>query len=236
VKRFLLLLFSVYLLYPAHAAGFGTHQLNLPTGDIIITGPELYIYHRFYGPIDNQALKTNFGTDLGANVNVGFGLPLNDQIEVSLFRSVLDSSYQIATKFKFSEKSALFLAGVEKTANGVTRNIANGIIGSTFAFPIRALTLGIAPSIVIADTTAYTVGLTVNLPIKENLESIIEYVPLLGNQNNRYPVFSAGIKYQIAVHYFTLMLTNTDYFTWNEVIRGSIDNIMHLGFNIVVMF
>ena len=235
MKSILGLFLSACLLCPALAADFGAYQLDLPSKDLI-SGPELYINHRFFGPIDYRAAETMFGTELGANMSIGFGFPLSDRLEASLFRSVLHRSFQLSAKYKLCDQGSLFLGAVGKTANGITRNKNNVVIGSVFALPVKAAILSIVPSVVIADDTSYTVGLNANFPLREDLQSMIEYIPSFSSQNSRYPVISAGIKYRIAVHYFTLMLTNTTYSSFDEVIRGSTDNVFHLGFNIVVMF
>ncbi len=232
MKRCLPALFLIALLCPAWA-DFGAYQLNLPSRDLV-PDPQLYINHRFLGKADD--LTNMLGEDLGANMSVGFGLQLNQRLETALFRYVLDKTYQLSGKYKISDQATLFLGADAKTASGITANKTSGIIGCIFNFPVKNIDLGIIPALAASDTTAYTVGLTANLPFTEDLGAILEYTPLLGSQAGRYPVISAGIKYHIAVHYFTLLLTNTTYSSWDEVIRGSTDNVVHLGFNIVVMF
>lgn len=234
MKKLLVLLFSVCLLYPA-AADFGASQLDLPSKDVI-PGPELYINHRFFGPVNNDPLTNMFGEDFGANMSLGFGMPLNDRTEVSGYRSVQDKTYQLYSKFRLNDQGTFFLGVTDKTAPGINRNRTNGIIGGVFNLPLKAVNLGITPMMVMADDSAYTVGLTANLPLRDDLQAIVEYVPVLGSQTGRFPTLSAGIKFRIAVHYFTLLLTNNVYSSCDEVIRGSMDNVVHFGFNIVVMF
>ncbi len=232
MKNFLSLLVSILLLSPAWG-DFGAYQLNLPSKDPV-AGPELYINHRFFGRVDDT---TNmFGADLGANMTIGFGLPINQRLEAALFRSVLDKTYQLSAKYKVSDQATFFLGADAKSGPGITVNKTSGVAGCILNFPVKSVDLGIVPALAASDKTAYTVGLMANLPFNEDLGSIIEYTPLLGGQEGRFPVISAGIKYRIAVHYFTLLLSNTAYSSLDEVIRGSMDNVVHLGFNIVVMF
>jgi hypothetical protein len=233
MKKYWLIFLSIAILSPAWAADFGAYQLNLPSKDIV-SGPQLYINHRFLGPVSD--LYNTLGEDLGANMSVGFGLPLNQQLEAALFRSVMDKTYLLSGKCKIGDQATLFLAAAAKTASGITANKTSGIIGGIFTFPLRNIDLGVVPAIAASDSTAYTIGLITNIPFNQKLGTIIEYTPVLGSQTGRFPVISAGIKYHIAVHYFTLMLTNSTYSSFDEVIRGSTDNMVHLGFNIVVMF
>jgi uncharacterized beta barrel domain-containing protein DUF5777 len=244
----------------------------IPVGDILLTLPsshipdkgtwEIRFSHRFNQSIDQgQAFRSLFGLDNGANVGLGLSyVPFRD-FEISLLRSNVLDTYDVAAKYALTQQArripfstAIRIGGDARTEldledrySAYAQAIVSHQFGSRFdlyAMPTYITNAGRAVS---GTTSAALFKTAFNVPVGAVFEIgsgygiVAEVIP----QNRDLPDnvkaelgWSVGIKHAIGGHLFEILLTNSNGMTTDQYVTSTYNGApfksgdLRLGFNI----
>ncbi|HSP15752.1 MAG TPA: DUF5777 family beta-barrel protein [Thermoanaerobaculia bacterium] len=244
----------------------------IPVGDILLTLPSSHIpdkgtwevrfSHRFNQSIDQgQAFRSLFGLDNGANVGIGLSyVPFRD-FEVSLLRSNVLDTYDLAAKYVITQQarripfsSAIRIGGDFRTeqqlddrVSAYAQAIVSHQFGSRFDLYIMPTYITKAGRASSGETSAALFKNAFNVPAGAVLEIgsgygiVAEVIP----PNRDLPQdlkaelgWAVGIKHAIGGHLFEILLTNSNGMTTDQYVTSTYNGApfrsgdLRLGFNI----
>jgi hypothetical protein len=238
---------------PVVALQQAAYNLNLPNYKTA-QKTELHIIHRFLGVVNKDEF---LGMDVGANVSLGLSFKIRDNLDISLLRSRLNKEYLIGGKLNFSDNPeagvSILAGGVFKADALVTKNkttiFTQLVISRTFWN--NQLLVSLIPSFASATdnndqspTENDTLALGTSVTFTRRIESGFieeagmagEHILVMAGHRLPYPTSTLGIKLKTFGHYFSLLVTNSLYFTPGAYLIGSNSTDYYLGFNITRKF
>lgn len=247
MRRIISLLFL--LMFISGVAFADANYLNLPAGEIA-SGPEFRLTHRFFGILGQSDF---LGLDSGANVGLGFGMKIRENMDFSFLRLSINQEYVFSGKIKINNLLSCAVGANHRSSAAVTQNKTGFFAQAIFsrsAFDDR-FSFSIVPGFAAAsdanntsaaenDTLALGAAASfshrINRGYLEEFELQGELVPVLSGYRLRYPTISVGIKLKTWGHVFSLLLTNVFANSPAGYLAGSDTNNVYFGFNLVRKF
>ncbi len=244
----------------------------IPVGDLLLTLPSSHIpdagtwevrfSHRFNQSLDQgQAFRSLFGLDAGANVGLGLSyVPFRD-FEISLLRSNVLDTYDLAAKYVVTQQArripfscAIRIGGDARTERQLDDRYsayAQAIVSHQFG---RRLDLYVMPTYItkagrIANgerssalfKTAFNVPAGAVFALGSGYGIVAEVVPPnrdLPDDTKADLGWAVGIKHAIGGHLFEILLTNNNGMTTDQYVTSTYNGEpfrsrdLRLGFNI----
>ena len=211
--------------------------LNLPTGDMMqYWDLGVAFTHRFDTPASGHG-KDLYGLDGYAYPAFGLsaGIKPVKGLNLILYRTADNKTFTFALQQRVLDTSAVRLTlRAERFDEVVPRTVTPlgtvGISGSTFQAPAEfflgeVATLTLVPTYLSRTTTqtkaVLTAGAGLRAEVTDKLGVLAEYYPRPSKVDKALkPGFAAGFTYKTLKHRFTLLATNTEGTTANQVLSG----------------
>jgi hypothetical protein len=219
------------------------------------------IYHTF-GSV-NTGINELFGLDVSANIRLGLDYGITDRFSIGIGRTRYNKS--IDGRFKYT-----LLSQTHNNSNPVQIAMAGDIslntqkkafpgpykfsdkLGLMYMFMLarkfsNELSIQIAPSYVHFNKVLpgeqnnfWSFGMSGRYKLTDHTSLAIEYVPVLNKPGNIKNTVSIGLNIETGSHVFQIFLSNSEYYTPQDVIRYTKDNFwagdIHFGFNVSRIF
>jgi hypothetical protein len=269
-------LLALLLVLPAAAQDRYTPVAPMPVGDYLLTLPtshipaagtwEVIFSHRFNQSIDEgEAWHSLFGLDSGANVTFGASYTPRRDFEVSLVRSNILDTIEVAGKYVLFQQSRAIPASIalrggvdlrteevlEDRTSLFAQAIASHQFGQrlvVFAMPTFVTNAGRAND---ADASVAQFEHAFNVPVGAALQMTRRYslVAEIIPPNSDLPDdleadlgWALGVKSVVGGHFFEVLLTNSNGTTVDQYATSTFQGAplrsgdLKLGFNIVRRF
>ncbi len=235
-------------------AFWGTHLINLPTTTTPAKGEWLFrVHHRFSDPVDS-GFDDFLGLDSFANIFLGLGYGLTDQLTVSLGRARVYKELELAADWLVAEQGRTaglpFSAAVHGGISLVTEDEDAVRLYAAVSLSrqlTRRLSVLVTPSFVTNANHfapdpqgSFSLGLGARYMILPELSLIAEWTPVLAGYSEIESGWGLGVEKRIGGHVFqvfvnnALGLTPAQYLPGGDLRLGDFD--FRIGFNIFRTF
>ncbi len=243
-------------------AFWGTQLINLPTTQPIGKKEVLFrVSHRFFPPV-SEGYDEYFGLNGPANILIGLGYGITDNLGVGFGHSNFNHEWELAVQWRILEQGQRwsFPISVSLRASGslITQKSDDESVVRSENFKsnwqlmlsrqfTNALSLLVVPSF--STNTYYLDSLTENtfalgtgarFMFMEDISVVGEWVPVLSGYKFRHNGWGLGLEYKVGGHVFHVFISNSYGLTTDQYITGGNlnikDNEYRLGFNIYRTF
>ena len=243
-------------LEPKTVVFHSTHVINLPTAETYQRGMfQFELSHRFVNAM-STGYDTFYGMDGPANIRLGLGYAVTDDVTLTLARSNLRGNVELLFKWSmFRPRSAglpvhlgMVLGGGWDTNSPLqdasshrsfqyfAQFVANTRIG-------RSLALGVVPSYLYNSIPesedvehALTLGLYGQYYLSSLMSLMLEWNVIEPGYYVKYDAFAWGIELETGGHSFKLVFTNSTHLNTPQYLPGTVDSAAprewRFGFNI----
>lgn len=233
---------------------WGTRLINLPTTTTIPNRIFLLrISHRFFQSVD-VGFDDLFGLDGFANILIGFGYGITDNLSVTVGRARLFKEFEFGADWLIAGQdsaaripfSLTLHGGLSLATDGDDRIKLNTSLSLSRQFTNR-FSIMIVPGFS-SNTNHWDVdtigtlslGFGARYMIFEDFSVITEWTPVLSGYKDRENGWGLGLEKKIGGHVFQVFVTNTFGMTTPQVLPGGDlrfgDFGFRIGFNIFRMF
>ena len=252
---------------PVAPMPIGDTLLTLPTSHIPAAGTwEVSFTHRFNQSIDEgEAVHSLFGLDSGANVTLGASYTPVRDFEVSLLRSNILDTIELAGKYVvFQQSPAIPLSAAVRAGADIRTEENLEDRSSLFAQAILSRQFGQRVAVFAVPTYVTNAGRAVsgdadqalfehafNVPVgaafqlTRRFSVVAELIPPNSDLPDALSAdlgWAAGVKSVVGGHFFEVLLTNSNGTTLDQYISSTFQGAplksgdLQLGFNIVRRF
>lgn len=243
-------------------AFWGTQLINLPTTQPIGQKELLFrVSHRFF-PAVSEGYDQYFGLNGPANILIGLGFGVTDNLSVGFGHSNFNHEWELALQWRLLEQGRQlnFPLSVSLRASGslITQKSDDESVVRSENFKSNwqlmlsrqfsnRLSLLLVPSF--STNTYYLDPLTENtlalgtgarFMFMENVSIVGEWIPVLSGYKFRHNNWGLGLEYKVGGHVFHVFVTNSYGLTSDQYITGGNldfkDNNYRIGFNIYRSF
>jgi hypothetical protein len=229
------------MVVPELALLHSTHAINLPTGETLQKGDfEFEVSHRFI-PLMKEGYDAFWGMDGPANIRLGLGYALSDNMLVTLGRSNVTDNLDIQVKYKLAKLQSDILPSIVTLNVGMAWNTNVGgrqksdarnfqyfaqVIYNTMI--INKFGLGLVPSYLYnsALTTkevkySFTMGTYLQYYLSDVWSVLIEWNPTVTGWRDSYNSVSIGVELETGGHFFKIVVTNNDVINISQFLAGA---------------
>lgn len=243
-------------------AFWGTQLINLPTTQPIGKKEVLFrVSHRFF-PAVSEGYDEYFGLNGPANILIGLGYGITDNLNVGFGHSNFNHEWELAVQWRMLEqgKQWNFPLSVSLRASGslITQKSDDESVVRSENFKsnwqlmlsrqvTNALSVLLVPSF--STNTYYLDPLTENtfalgtgarFMFFEDISLVGEWLPVLSGYKFRHNYWGLGLEYKVGGHVFHVFVTNSYGLTSDQYITGGNldikDGDYRIGFNIYRTF
>ena len=236
-------------------AFFGTQLLNLPTtttpdkGDFLVR-----IAHRFSDRVE-EGFDDLLGLDSYANIFLGVGYGITDNLAVSIGRARFDKEFELAADWLVAEQgkgagfpiSIALHGGVDLVTESLPDEAKLFAMVSLSRQLTRRLSVLVVPAFVtnanhwdLNPESSFSLGLGARYMIFKEFSIIAEWVPVLAGYGDVEGGWGLGFEKKIGGHVFQVFINNALGLTAAQVLPGGDyrlgDFDFRIGFNIFRKF
>jgi hypothetical protein len=217
-------------------AFWGTRLVNLPTTTTPSKGDFLLrISHRFSEPVD-AGFNELFGLDSYANILVGFGYGITDNLQVTVGRARVNKEFEFGADWLIAKQGLTGRSPLSLTLHGglslategddsvklsaalsLSRQVTSRF--SVMAVPAFASNTNYDPLALDPEGT-FSLGLGARYMIVKDLSVIAEWVPVLAGYKDAENGWGLGLEKKIGKHVFQFFVTNAFGLTTSQFISG----------------
>lgn len=233
---------------------WGTRLINLPTtltpgkGEFL-----LRISHRFSEPVD-AGFGELFGLDSYANIMIGLGYGITDDLSVSLGRARFAKEWEFGADWLVAEQglsgrlpfSVALHTGVSLATDGDDSAKVFAVLSLSRQFTKRFSVL-VAPAVAtnvnhwdLDPEASFALGIGARYMVFEDFSVTAEWVPTLAGYKDVESGWGLGLEKKIGGHVFQVFVTNVFGLTTAQVLPGGDLRIgdldLRIGFNIFRTF
>lgn len=236
-------------------AFFGTHLLNLPTtttpdkGDFLVR-----IAHRFSDRVE-EGFDDLLGLDSYANIFLGVGYGITDNLAVSIGRARFDKEFELSADWLVADQSKAAGFPISIALHGGVDLVTESSPDEAKLFAMlslsrqltRRLSVLVVPAFVtnanhwdLNPESTFSVGLGARYMIFKEFSIIAEWVPVLAGYGDVEGGWGLGFEKKIGGHVFQVFINNALGLTAAQVLPGGDyrlgDFDFRIGFNIFRKF
>lgn len=246
-SRYLVLIILVFLSLNLFAYQHSFFSLVSPSELGMMDG-ELMIQHRFRGAVDDDAFDTFFGMDNGANVGLAYRQAFLYGLEAKAGYIRDNSEYYLEASWRFTKEEypvhaqvGIELYSYEDFVDPDKRNSSVLVLLAAQNKPLYDRFYLNANLGYDADASALGLGIGAGVRLISSFTVLGEYYPDLKedkatddlqNSLRKKDSYSFGVKLDTYGHEFMFMLGNNEDMNLRQILHGSLNSDLKLGFTV----